>query len=150
MSNQGTCGRRCRVISLVLAGVAGTVFGGGLLLSGMTQPAKVVAFLDPTGGWDPSLAFVMAGAATVYALLFRSIRRRRSEPWLDVAFHLPTRRDLDAPLILGAGVFGIGWGLGGFCPGPGIVAAASGSITGIVFVAAMLAGMYAHHRTSRA
>lgn len=143
-----TCGRKCRVMSLVLAGVAGVVFGGGLLLSGMTQPAKVVGFLDLGGSWDPSLAFVMAGAATIYALAFRRIRACRREPWLDVAFHVPTRRDLDAPLVVGAALFGVGWGLGGLCPGPGIVAAASGSSSAIAFVIAMVAGMYVQHRWS--
>ncbi|HEY5928248.1 MAG TPA: DUF6691 family protein [Kofleriaceae bacterium] len=138
-----------RTTSALLAGVVGALFGAGLLISGMTQPAKVVGFLDPTHGWDPSLAFVMAGAAGVYAILFRAIRKR-GRPWLDVKFHLPARRDLDMPLILGAGIFGVGWGLGGLCPGPAIVAAASGTISGIAFVVAMLAGMYAQHRTTRA
>ena len=142
------CGRRCRVMTIVLAGLAGAVFGAGLIVSGMTRPEKVVGFLDLRGAWDPSLAFVMAGAATVYALLFRVIRNRRDEPWLDVKFHLPVRRDLDAPLIIGAAVFGVGWGLGGLCPGPGLVAAASGSGSGLAFVAAMLAGMYLQHRTT--
>ena len=137
-----------RASSLVLAGVAGALFGAGLLISGMTQPAKVIGFLDATRGWDPSLAFVMAGAAGVYAVLFQTIRRR-GRPWLDLRFHLPTRRDLDLPLILGAAIFGVGWGLGGLCPGPGIVSSASGSSTGIAFVAAMLAGMYAQHRMTR-
>lgn len=137
-----------RTASLVLAGLAGALFGTGLLISGMTQPAKVIGFLDATRGWDPSLAFVMAGAAGVYAVLFRMIRRRM-RPWLDLHFHLPTRRDLDMPLVLGAAIFGVGWGLGGLCPGPGIVAAASGSSSALAFVAAMLAGMYAQHRTTR-
>jgi uncharacterized membrane protein YedE/YeeE len=83
----------------------------------------------------------MGGAVVVYALAFRWIRRRRTEPWFDVAFHLPTRRDLDGALIAGAAVFGVGWGLGGLCPGPGLVAAAAGRSSGLVFVAAMLAGM---------
>jgi uncharacterized membrane protein YedE/YeeE len=136
-------------MSLVLAAISGVVFGGGLLLSGMTQPEKVVGFLDVRASWDPSLAFVMAGAATVYGLLFRWIRTRRSEPWLDVSFHLPTRRDLDAPLIVGAALFGVGWGLGGLCPGPGLVAAASGSGSALAFVAAMLVGMALQHRASK-
>lgn len=147
MTAQTTCGRRCRVMALVLAGMAGALFGAGLTVSGMTQPAKVIGFLTLDGSWDPSLAFVMAGAASVYAILFWWIRRRRTEPWLDVTFHVPTRRDLDAPLIIGAALFGVGWGLGGLCPGPGIVVAGSGSVTGLAFVAAMLAGMYAQHRT---
>lgn len=137
-----------RALSLVLAGLFGAVFGAGLLISGMTQPAKVVGFLDPTHGWDPSLAFVMVGAAGVYAIFFRA-SLRRARPWLDVQFHMPTRRDIDLPLILGAAIFGVGWGLGGLCPGPGIVAAASGSRSAIAFVAAMLVGMYAQHRMTR-
>jgi uncharacterized protein len=144
------CGRRCRVMALVLAGVAGALFGVGLMVSGMTQPARVIGFLDLRGAWDPSLGFVMAGAASVYALLFRAIRARRREPWFDVTFHVPRRRDLDAPLIIGAALFGIGWGLGGLCPGPGIVAAAAGSTTGVAFVAAMLVGMRLQRHTSGA
>jgi uncharacterized membrane protein YedE/YeeE len=135
-------------MSLVLAGVAGLVFGAGLLISGMTRPAKVIGFLDVTGDWDPSLLFVMGGGGILYMIALRAILVRRTDPWFDVKFHLPTRRDLDARLIVGSAVFGIGWGLGGLCPGPGIVSAASGSITGIAFVAAMLAGMHVFHRTS--
>ena len=144
-----TCGARCRVMSLVLAGVAGLVFGAGLLISGMTDPVKVIGFLDILGGWDPSLMFVMGGGVVVYMIAFRAIRVWRKDPWFDVKFHLPTRGDLDAPLVAGAALFGIGWGLGGLCPGPGIVAAASGSLTGIAFVVAMLAGMHLQHRTAR-
>ncbi|HEY5946752.1 MAG TPA: DUF6691 family protein [Kofleriaceae bacterium] len=143
------CGARCRVMSLVLAGVAGLVFGGGLIISGMTQPAKVIAFLDVTRHWDPSLMFVMGGGVVVYMIAYRAIRMWRKEPWFDARFHLPTRRDLDAPLLLGAALFGIGWGLGGLCPGPGIVSAASGSITGLAFVAAMLVGMHLQHRSAQ-
>lgn len=143
-----TCGARCRAMSLILPAVAGAVFAVGLLLSGMTDPAKVIGFLDPIRGWDPSLAFVMGGAVLVYTMLFRAIRQR-ARPWLDVTFHLPTRRDLDRRLILGSAVFGVGWGLGGLCPGPGLVAAASGSVAGILFVGAMLAGMLLQHRTQR-
>jgi uncharacterized membrane protein YedE/YeeE len=115
----------------------------------MTQPAKVVGFLDVTHGWDPSLAFVMGGAVAVYTLAFAWIRRRRGAPWLDGMFHLPTRRDIDAPLVVGAALFGVGWGLGGFCPGPGLVAAAGGSTSAVAFVAAMLVGMFLQHRTAR-
>lgn len=149
MSGAAGCGARCRAVSLLAAGVAGALFGAGLLVSGMAQPARVIGFLDVTGAWDPSLAFVLGGAVGVYAAAFRWIRGRRRGPWFDVQFHLPTRRDIDPPLILGAALFGIGWGLGGLCPGPGIVSAASGSLTGLAFVAAMLAGMYAQHRSRR-
>lgn len=143
------CGARCRVMSLVLAGLAGLIFGAGLLISGMTQPSKVIGFLDVTGNWDPSLMFVMGGGVVIYMIGFRAVRAWRREPWFDAKFHLPTRRDLDAPLLLGSAVFGIGWGLGGLCPGPGIVAAASGSITGVAFIVAMLAGMYLQRGVSR-
>jgi len=137
---------RCRAMSLVLAAGAGLLFGIGLEIAGMTQPAKIVGFLDPIGGWDPSLAFVMGGALAIYAIAFRVIRGRRTEPWFDLGFHVPTRRDLDPQLILGAALFGVGWGLGGLCPGPGIVAAASGAVSPILFAVAMLAGMVVHDR----
>jgi uncharacterized membrane protein YedE/YeeE len=135
-------------MSSVMAAVAGALFGAGLLLSGMTQPAKVVAFLDVAHGWDPSLGFVMGGAVAVYATAFAWIGRRRQGPWFGGMFHLPTRRDIDAPLVVGAAVFGLGWGLGGYCPGPGLVSAAGGSTTAIAFVAAMLVGMFVQHRTA--
>jgi uncharacterized protein len=143
-----TCGRRCAVMSIVLAATSGALFGVGLLISGMTQPSKVVSFLDVTGSWDPSLAFVMGGAVAVYSVLFRLTKKRRSDPWLDVKFHLPTRNDIDFPLIAGGALFGVGWGLGGLCPGPGLVAAASGSIPAIAFAASMLGGMLLQHRTT--
>lgn len=147
--NTGACGVRCRVMSIVLASISGALFGAGLLVSGMTDPAKVIGFLNPLGDWNAALLFVMGGAATTYALAFRWIRRHRRDPWFDIKFHLPTRRDIDPQLLAGAALFGIGWGLGGFCPGPGLVAAASGSTAGIAFVIAMLAGMYAQHRSAR-
>jgi uncharacterized membrane protein YedE/YeeE len=136
-------------MSVALAILTGALFGAGLLVSGMTQPAKVIGFLDVARGWDPSLAFVMGGAVAVYALAFRAIRHRRAEPWFDVSFHLPTRRDVDAALLAGAALFGIGWGLGGLCPGPGLVAAASGSAAAIAFVGAMLVGMWLQHLAAR-
>jgi len=143
------CGRRCRVMAIVMAALAGGVMGAGLLVSGMTNPAKVVAFLDVSRGWDPSLGFVMGGAVAVYAVAFRLVRGRRTEPWFDGAFHLPTRRDVDLGLVVGAAIFGVGWGLGGLCPGPGLVAAAAGSSTGLLFVGAMLVGMLAQHGSAR-
>lgn len=147
--NAASCGSRCRAMSLAIAGLTGALFGAGLLVSGMTQPAKIVGFLDPIGGWDPSLAFVMGGAVVVYAVAWRWIHRHRRDPWFDVRFHLPTRRDIDRQLVAGAAIFGVGWGLGGFCPGPGIVAAASGNAAGIAFVVAMLAGMLFQHGSAR-
>lgn len=119
---------------------SGALFGVGLIVAGMTKPEKVVGFLDFTGSWDPSLMFVMGGAVMVHFVLFRVIRRLPS-PVFDTKFHIPTRRDLDARLLLGAALFGIGWGLGGFCPGPGLVSLASGSLAPLVFVLAMTAGM---------
>ena len=143
-----SCGRRCAVMSIVLAAASGALFGVGLLISGMTQPAKVIGFLDFTGTWDPSLAFVIGGAVAVYAVVFR-LARRRSDPWFDVTFHLPTRNDIDVSLIAGAALFGVGWGLGGLCPGPALVAAAGGSMPALVFVGSMIVGMLLQHRTAR-
>ena len=141
MTAAASCGRRCRLPSVALAAMAGALFGAGLLLSGMTRPAKVIGFLDVTRGWDPSLAFVMGGAVAVYAAAYRLIVRRLRQPWLDGAFHLPTRRDVDGKLIAGAALFGIGWGLVGLCPGPAVTALFGGNGSGRVFVVAMLAGI---------
>ncbi len=123
---------------------AGLVFGVGLGLAGMTQPAKVIAFLDVFGAWDPSLAFVMIGAIAVHFGLARSIRRRE-RPLLDTRFHLPTATRADAQLVVGSAVFGVGWGLGGYCPGPAIVTLGSGALAAFVFVGAMALGMGLHH-----
>jgi uncharacterized membrane protein YedE/YeeE len=121
--------------------IAGIIFALGLGISGMTRPIKVIGFLDFFGNWDPSLAFVMAGAIAVY---FVANRRRRTmpSPLLAAKFAIPTRSDLDAPLIIGAAIFGVGWGLGGFCPGPALTSLASGALPVIIFVAAMAAGIY--------
>ena len=119
---------------------AGLLFGVGLVISGMTKPAKVVGFLDVAGAWDASLLFVMVGAIAVHFVALRLVRKRRA-PLFDERFHWPTRKDIDGPLVTGAAIFGIGWGLGGFCPGPGLVAASSGSLAAIVFVVGMTLGM---------
>jgi uncharacterized membrane protein YedE/YeeE len=119
---------------------SGVLFGVGLTLSGMVQPLKVVGFLDVAGAWDPTLAFVMGGALAVTALAFPRICRRARPLWAD-AFSLPTRQDLDARLVLGSALFGIGWGLGGFCPGPALASLALGASGAWIFVAAMAAGM---------
>jgi hypothetical protein len=132
------------VIQALVAAVAGAIFGAGLLLSGMTDPAKVLGFLDVTGAWDGSLAFVMMGAIGVHAVAYRLIRRRE-RPLLEAGFHVPLRCDLDGKLVLGAALFGAGWGLAGFCPGPALVAAASGATSALVFAAAMVVGMLAQH-----
>jgi uncharacterized membrane protein YedE/YeeE len=123
---------------------AGIVFGVGLGLSGMTQPAKVLAFLDVFGAWDPTLMFVMGGAILVHFGLSRLIRRREA-PLLDTRFHLPTATSLDTKLIAGSALFGVGWGLGGYCPGPAIVSAGSGALAAIVFVGAMALGIGAQY-----
>lgn len=123
-----------------LAFCAGLVFGIGLLLAGMTQPANIIGFLDVTGSWNPLLAFVMGGAVTTYFVMFRSTLRR-GRPWFGGELHLPTRYGIDGKLVAGAALFGIGWGLAGYCPGPGIVSAAAGSTTALVFVASMVIGM---------
>lgn len=120
---------------------SGALFGLGLVLSGMTQPTKVIGFLDVFGRWDASLALVMAGAIAVHLPAYRWIKGR-SSPLFAERFTLPTRRDLDAKLLAGAALFGLGWGLGGFCPGPGVVSLGKGELSVGVFVAAMLIGSF--------
>ncbi len=120
--------------------LAGLVFGFGLILSGMADPAKVLGFLDLAGTWDPSLAFVMAGAIAVAALAF-ALAKTRTVSFLGAGMKLPGSRDLDRRLVIGSVVFGIGWGVAGFCPGPGLVAIGMGEIKALVFVGAMLVGM---------
>jgi uncharacterized membrane protein YedE/YeeE len=120
--------------------LAGLVFGIGLIVSGMANPAKVLGFLDLTGSWDPSLAFVMAGAIAVGAVAF-TVARRRASSFLGLPMKLPTADKIDRRLIVGGLLFGIGWGLAGFCPGPALVALGMGLPKAVVFVMAMLAGM---------
>ena len=121
--------------------VTGLLFGAGLVLSGMTLPDKVIGFLNPfSGAWDPSLGLVMVGAIGVHAVLMRVILKR-STPLVDTKFHLPTRKDIDPKLIGGAALFGIGWGLGGVCPGPGLVGAASLASPLLLFVGGLALGM---------
>ena len=122
--------------------ISGLLFGFGLLLSGMADPAKVQNFLDPFGTWDPSLAFVMGGAIAVTMPGFWLVIRR-NKPFFNDVFHLPSRTDLDARLITGAAIFGVGWGLGGFCPGPAITALPLAAEGTLIFVATMLTGMAA-------
>lgn len=121
----------------------GILFGAGLALSDMINPARVLAFLDVAGAWDPTLAFVMAGAIIPAAIGFLLSRRMRA-PLLGRSFFIPENRVLDRPLLAGAALFGIGWGLAGFCPGPGIAALAFGLWQPALFVCAMLAGMLIH------
>jgi len=128
----------------LVALVAGAIFAAGLALSGMTQPSKVIGFLDASGAWDPSLAFVMMGAVGLNLVVFRRVLRRRS-PVLDGAFHLPRRTEIDARLLGGALLFGLGWGVVGYCPGPAVVSLITGHAGPILFVAAMIAGFAAQH-----
>jgi len=120
--------------------IVGLLFGWGLLISGMTDPGKVIGFLDLAGVWDPSLAMVMGGAIAVGFFAFGTAKKRTSN-FLGGALHLPTSRDIDKRLLLGSLLFGAGWGLAGFCPGPGIVSMAAGQPKAAVFVVAMIAGM---------
>lgn len=125
---------------LVVAALAGVVFALGLLVSGMTTPLKVTSFLDVTGGWDPTLAFVMAGAIAVHAPIVRLVRNRRS-PLFAGGFAWPSLRTIDRPLVIGAALFGVGWGLSGYCPGPALVSVGSGATEALAFVGAMIAGI---------
>ncbi len=118
----------------------GLLFGWGLLISGMTDPGKVIGFLDLAGAWDPSLALVMGGAIAVGIFAF-AMARKRTHNLFGGALHLPTSSDIDKRLVIGSLLFGAGWGLAGFCPGPGIVSMASGEGRALLFVVAMLAGM---------
>lgn len=120
--------------------VTGLIFGVGLIISGMTDPSKIIGFLDLAGPWDPSLAFVMGGAVVVGFIAFR-FARRRTAAFLGGAMHLPTARQIDRRLVLGGLAFGVGWGLAGYCPGPAVVSVGMGQEKAIVFVVAMLAGM---------
>ena len=125
---------------LVSALLSGLIFGLGLIISGMANPAKVLGFLDVTGNWDPSLAFVMAGAICVGIVAF-AVARRHSRSVLGAPMELPQARRISFRLIGGSLLFGVGWGLAGFCPGPAIVAAGSGQPKAWIFVLAMLGGM---------
>lgn len=120
--------------------IVGLLFGLGLLISGMTDPGKVLGFLDLAGTWDPSLAFVMGGGVMVGLLGF-GLAKKKTTSLSGQAFHWPDTTQIDRPLVLGSLMFGAGWGLAGFCPGPALVAMASGNDKALVFVLAMLAGM---------
>ncbi len=129
--------------TVLIALLAGLLFGAGLYVSQMVNPAKVLAFLDVAGNWDPSLAFVMAGALFV-TVLGNAIARKRSAPLAGPSFQWPKSRQIDARLIGGAALFGVGWGLVGFCPGPALAALAFGVWPVMLFVAAMVVGMAAY------
>ena len=125
----------------IAALAVGFIFAIGLGISGMTKPSKVVGFLDLFGNWDPSLMFVMAGAIAVHFVTYRVIRKRAS-PLLVPNWQVPTKTDLTPALVIGAVLFGVGWGLGGFCPGPAMTSLASLQSKPLIFVISMLAGMY--------
>lgn len=126
--------------ALLVPGISGLVFGLGLVIGGMTRSDKVVAFLDVTGDWDPSLAFVMGGAILVHFLAYRLVPRMKS-PLDGGRWGIPTRRDIDTRLLAGAAVFGAGWGLAGYCPGPAIAALGTGGADALVVLGGTLAGM---------
>jgi uncharacterized membrane protein YedE/YeeE len=128
-------------MSLFSAAGAGLLFALGLALSGMTQPARVLGFLDVAGDWDPTLAFVMLGALAVYAPAYRVITRTRARPLAADAFHVPAKARVDARLLVGSAVFGVGWGLSGFCPGPVLVGMAAGAREAAWVTLAMVFGM---------
>ncbi|MEK6773523.1 MAG: DUF6691 family protein [Bdellovibrionota bacterium] len=125
--------------------VVGFLFAIGLAVSGMTQPQKVIGFLNPWD-WDPSLLFVMLGAVGIHLISYPLVKRR-SSPLLDTKWHIPTRKDVTARLILGSALFGIGWGLAGFCPGPALTSLASGDVRTVLFVGAMIFGMLLFRKT---
>ena len=133
-----------RLVSLV----TGLLFGAGLAISGMVLPEKVLGFLDVTGNWDPSLAFVMGGAILVHFPAVQ-IAQRQLQSFLGASFQLPKRKDIDWRLVVGALIFGVGWGIAGICPGPGIVDLVTGNLSIVAFVGAMLIGMLAEHAFER-
>ncbi len=123
--------------------LSGFVFAIGLGISEMTRPEKVLGFLDVFGNWDPSLAFVMGGAIVVYAGALQ-LAKRREKPSFGVRFRIPTRSDITPSLIIGAAIFGVGWGLAGFCPGPALVAASATVTPALFFVPSLIAGIFLH------
>lgn len=131
------------MLGFILVFLAGVLFAVGLGISGMTLPQKVLAFLDFAGDWDPSLLLVMITSAGVYLLLHRWVLNR-SRPVFDHAFHVPARQDIDQPLVAGAALFGIGWGLVGFCPGPALTALVTGQTKVLIFFVSLAVGMYVY------
>lgn len=126
---------------LITSYLIGLVFGVGIAISGMANPAKVLNFFDLAGTWDPSLAFVMGGALIVTFIGYRFVLKRPT-PLMSASFQLPTRRDLDLPLLAGSAVFGVGWGIAGFCPGGALPALGTGRLEVFTFVGALLVGIF--------
>jgi uncharacterized membrane protein YedE/YeeE len=133
------------LFQILSALAAGITFGFGLSLSGMLNPARVQGFLDIFGAWDPSLAFVLGGAVLV-AFIGVQVMKRLRHPAFDDSFHLPANQRIDAPLLIGSALFGLGWGIGGFCPGPAVASLSVGIPQTVLFVITMLAGMALHDR----
>lgn len=127
-------------MKILTAFFTGMLFGLGLIIAGMTDPSKVIGFLDVIGNWNPSLAFVMVGAILIGAIAFKLVRHKTSS-FLGETLKIPTSKNIDRRLILGSMTFGIGWGLVGYCPGPALASLATGAVKPIVFVVAMIAGM---------
>ena len=128
--------------------LAGLIFGAGLSISGMTDRHRVLGFLDVAGAWDPTLVFVMGGAVLVTLITFRFVLQR-PRPVLEQQFHLPSKKQVDAPIIVGAAVFGIGWGLAGYCPGPALASLTSLTLNPIVFCIALIVGSLLAKRIQR-
>jgi len=137
------------VSKALFAFVCGALFAVGLLVAQMTNPAKVIGFLDVTGAWDPSLAFVMGGALAVFGTAYLLSRRTGARPLLDGQFYVPGAQGITWQLVVGSLLFGLGWGLAGFCPGPALVSAGFGDSRVLIFVAAMAAGVLAFNWRGR-
>jgi uncharacterized membrane protein YedE/YeeE len=135
-------------MTLIFSLLAGLLFGIGLIFSGMTNPEKVIGFLDVTGKWDPSLLFVMLGAISISFFAFR-LASKKSTSIFGQPMNIPTKKEIDLRLIVGSIIFGIGWGLAGYCPGPGITAIATSNLKPITFVIAMLFGMLVYELTQK-
>lgn len=133
---------------IAIALISGILFGVGLTLSQMTNPNKVLAFLDISGNWDPSLILVMVGALTITSLLFRPILKRPT-PLFDKEFYLASKSAVDKPLLIGAAIFGVGWGIGGYCPGPAIAGLGLGNVEAIVMVFSIYLGFFCHRLVFR-
>ncbi|GAD79856.1 YeeE/YedE family protein [Vibrio ezurae] len=133
-----------KIVSLI----AGVLFGLGMAVSGMVDPVKVIGFLDVAGNWDPSLAFVMGGALSVFLPVYLLVIKKREKSVLGLSFSLATNNAIDKRLLTGASIFGIGWGLVGVCPGPVISSLGSGNIQAVLFVIAMLAGFFLGDRVT--
>ena len=130
-------------VQRMVALLVGTLFGAGLTIGGMTDPARVRGFLDVFGDWDPTLAFVMGGALAVMAIAWR-VQAQMAAPFAAPSFSLSVKEDIASPLVIGGALFGVGWGIAGLCPGPGFAALAIEPLSAITFVAAMLTGMTLH------